>query len=155
MVKGNTIIVGLGNPILSDDGVGWVIAEELTKKLNGKAEVITASLAGFNLLDLLAGYQRAFIVDAIETKEGTVGDIYRLTPEDLKFSRRLASVHDINLVTALELGKTLGLSLPEEIIIYAVEAQDTLTFAETLSPPVEEAVPKVVKAILEELISPR
>jgi hydrogenase maturation protease len=155
LVKGNTIIVGLGNPILSDDGVGWVIAEELTKKLNGKTEVITASLAGFNLLDLLAGYQRAFIVDAIETKEGTVGDIYRLTPEDLKFSRRLASVHDINLITALELGKTLGLSLPEEIIIYAVEAQDTLTFAETLSPPVEEAVPKVVKAILEELISPR
>lgn len=151
MVKGTTIIIGLGNPILSDDGVGWVIAEELARKADREAEVITASLAGFNLLDLLVGYQKAIIVDAIETKEGTAGDIYRLTAEDLKFSRRLASVHDINLITALELGKTLGLSLPEEIIIYAVEAQDTLTFAESLSPPVKEAVPKVVKAILEEL----
>ncbi|MFZ5752662.1 MAG: hydrogenase maturation protease [Bacillota bacterium] len=151
MVKGNTIIIGLGNPILSDDGVGWVIAQELAKTLKDEFQVTTASLAGFNLLDLLAGYERTFIVDAIQTKNGKAGDIYRLTPEDLQFSRRLASVHDINLVTALELGKTLGLSLPKEIVIYAIEAQDTLTFAEKLSPPVEEAVPRVVKAILEEL----
>ena len=125
-----SIVVGLGNPILTDDGVGNKVAEVLRNKVGPEVEVVEASLAGFNLLDLLTGYDTAILVDAIQTKEGKVGDIYKLDKDDLAFSQRLASVHDINLYTAWQLGDQLGVKLPEKLIIFAVEVDDVLTFSE-------------------------
>ena len=106
---------------------------------------------GLGLLDLLVGYQRAIIIDAAQSREGKVGQVHRLTPQDFFASRYLASTHDVDFATALELGKRLGLSLPEEIIILAVEVADTTTFSESLTPEVEMVVPRVVEMVLGEL----
>ncbi len=108
-----TLILGLGNPILSDDGVGPAVARELEGKFDPKeATVIEASLGGLNLLDLLPGHDRVIIIDAIKTEGGRAGQIYRLNPEALATTRHTASPHDVNLATALELGKRLGLAMP-------------------------------------------
>ena len=56
-----SIVVGLGNPILTDDGVGNKVAEVLRNKVGPEVEVVEASLAGFNLLDLLTGYDTAIL----------------------------------------------------------------------------------------------
>jgi len=146
-----SIVVGLGNPILTDDGVGNKIAELLRGKVGPEVEVVEASLAGFNLLDLLKGYETAILVDAIQTKGGRVGDIYKLDKNDLAFSQRLASVHDINLFTAWELGKQLGVKLPTKLVIFAIEVEDVLTFGEELTPLVAAVVPKVCEMVLDEL----
>ncbi|KJS22126.1 MAG: hypothetical protein VR72_07135 [Clostridiaceae bacterium BRH_c20a] len=148
-----SIVVGLGNPILTDDGVGNKVAEVLRNKVGPEVEVVEASLAGFNLLDLLTGYDTAILVDAIQTKEGKVGDIYKLDKDDLAFSQRLASVHDINLYTAWQLGDQLGVKLPEKLIIFAVEVDDVLTFSEKLTTKVAEVVPEVCELVLKELTS--
>ncbi|MFZ7103633.1 MAG: hydrogenase maturation protease [Peptococcaceae bacterium] len=146
-----SLVVGLGNPILSDDGVGNKIAGILKNKVNPDVEVVEATLAGFNLLELLAGYETAVLVDAIQTKGGKAGDIYKLNKDDLAFSQRLASVHDINLYTAWQLGEQLGVSLPDKLVIFAIEVEDVLTFSESLTPQVEAAVPEVCELILAEL----
>jgi len=146
-----SIVVGLGNPILTDDGVGNKIAEILRGKVGPEVEVVEASLAGFNLLDLLTGYDTAVLVDAIQTKGGKVGDIYKLDKNDLAFSQRLASVHDINLFTAWELGEQLGVKLPSKLIIFAIEVEDVLTFSEKLTPQVEGVVPEVCEMVLDVL----
>lgn len=146
-----SIVVGLGNPILSDDGVGNKIAEILKIQVSSEVEVVEATLAGFNLLELLAGYDTAILVDAIQTKGGKVGDIYKLNKDDLAFSQRLASVHDINLYTAWQLGEQLGIKLPDKLVIFAIEVEDVLTFSENLTPKVEAVVPHVCEMILSEL----
>lgn len=146
-----TIIVGLGNPILTDDGVGIKIAQILREKVGDEVEVVEASLAGFNLLDLLKGYETAILVDAIQTKGGKVGDIYQLGLDDLAFSQRLASVHDINLYTAWKLGEQLSIELPQKLVIFAIEVEDVLTFGEELTPKVEAVVPQVCEMVLNEL----
>ncbi|NLT96509.1 MAG: hydrogenase maturation protease [Clostridia bacterium] len=146
-----SIVVGLGNPILTDDGVGIKVAQILRKKVGNEVEVVEASLAGFNLLDLLAGYETAILVDAIQTKGGKVGDIYKFGLEDLAFSHRLASVHDINLYTAWRLGEQLNIKLPKKLVIFAIEVEDVLTFSEKLTPKVEAAVPEVCERVLDEL----
>ncbi|MDK2824515.1 MAG: hydrogenase maturation protease [Clostridia bacterium] len=146
-----SIVVGLGNPILSDDGVGNKIAEILKIQVSSEVEVVEATLAGFNLLELLAGYDTAILVDAIQTKGGKVGDIYKLNKDDLAFSQRLASVHDINLYTAWQLGEQLGIKLPDKLVIFAIEVEDVLTFSENLTPKVEAVVPKVCEMVLNEL----
>lgn len=146
-----TIVLGLGNPILSDDGIGPRIAGELEGKFNGNVTVMEASLAGINLLDLLVGYDRAIIIDAIKTGEGEPGQIYRLDIEEFKATRHAVSTHDVDLATALELGNRLGLALPRKIDILAIEVSETDRFSEVFTPEVAEAVPRCVEMIVDEL----
>jgi len=147
-----TLILGMGNTILSDDGVGIYIARKLQKQIQRKdVEIKETCLAGLNLLDLLAGYDRAILIDAIKTKEGNWGDIYRFRLDYLMPTARLATFHEVNFATAMVLGRKLGTKLPEDIIIFAVEVKDDQTFSEKCTQEVEKAIPKVVEMILQEL----
>jgi hydrogenase maturation protease len=148
-----TIVLGLGNPILTDDGVGPRVARELEGKLDQEATVMEASLAGLNMLDLLAGYDRAIIIDAVQTVGGKVGQIYRLDPEAFDATRHTASAHDVNFATALELGNQLGMILPSQIDIFAIEVADASHFSEECTPEVAKAIPLCVKMIVQEVRS--
>jgi len=147
-----TLVLGMGNPILSDDGVGIKVAHEVANQFNSpQVTVAETSAAGLRLLDSIVGYDQVIIIDAIQTREGKAGQIYRMKPEDFSFAKHLSSPHQINLVTALELGKTLNLVMPQEITIFAVEAKDVSNFSERCTPEVERAIPEAVKMVLEEL----
>ena len=131
--KTKTLILGMGNSLLSDDRVGLCVAAELGNKLNQPdITVMETSVAGLSLLDLLVGYDRAIIIDAIQTVDGQPGQIYRLGPEAFDTTRRTVSPHDVNFTTAIEFGKKLGLPLPQEIVIFAIEASDVSTFSEEM-----------------------
>jgi hydrogenase maturation protease len=149
-----TLVLGLGNPILSDDGAGIRVAQEVDNQLNDpQITVAETSEAGLSLLDSIVGYDQVIIIDVIQTKEGRAGQIYRMEPEDFSFAKHFSSPHQVNLVTALELGKMLDLAMPQKITIFAVEAKDISTFSEKCTPEVEQAIPKLVKMVLEELVS--
>jgi hydrogenase maturation protease len=146
------LVLGIGNPILSDDGVGIRVAREVEQNLNDPHVTVSeTSAAGLSLLDSMLGYDKVIVVDAIQTKEGKAGQVYRMKPEDFSSAKRLSSPHQINLVTALELGKMLNLTMPREISVFAVEAKDIATFSEKCTPEVEKAIPEVVKMVLEDL----
>ena len=148
-----TLVLGIGNPILSDDGVGIRVAQEVGKKLDDPQITISeTSAAGLSLLDSIVDHDKVIIIDAIQTEEGKAGQIYRMKPEDFSFAKHISSPHQINLVTALELGKMLNLAMPREISIFAVEAKDTTSFSEGCTPEVEQAIPEVVKMVLAELV---
>ena len=150
-----TLILGLGNPILSDDSVGFRIAQALMGRFDEEEVMVMESdLAGLSLLDLLLGYDKVIIVDSIQTRGGKVGQVYRLSPEDFAATRHAVSPHDVNLITALELGKRLGLDMPKEIVIFAIEVQDVITFSESCTTRVESAIPKVVEMVAEEVGKP-
>jgi hydrogenase maturation protease len=148
-----TLVLGLGNPILSDDGAGIKVAQELGKRLNDpQITIAETSGAGLSLLDSIAGYDKVIIIDAIQTREGQAGQIYRIGPEDFSSTKHFSSPHQINLSTALELGKMLDLAMPPTITIFAVEAKDITSFSEECTPEVEKAIPEVVKMVLKELV---
>ena len=147
-----TIIVGLGNPILSDDGAGPRVAAEL-KDLLGENNIAieVANVGGIGLMSLLAGYQRAIIVDAIQTINGTPGDIYQLDLAAFERSRRTGPLHDLDLLSALQIGRISGMTLPDIIKIFAIEAADVCTFGEECSPLVSEAIPVCAELIRREI----
>lgn len=146
------MVLGLGNPIRCDDGVGNRIAQVLENEIDSPdITVMETNAVGLSLLDLLRDYQRAIIIDAIQTREGKAGQIYRLTLEDLATPDCLPKIHNIGLATALELGKRLGMALPEEVIIFAIEVADVTTFSEQCTPEVTRAIPQVVELVLREL----
>jgi len=147
-----TLILGLGNPILSDDGVGLRVARALEGRLNQpEITVMETSMAGLSLLDLLVNFDRAIIIDAIQTKEGKVGQVYRLEPTAFSATRHASTPHDVNLATALELGNKLGLALPQQIIIFAIEVENVTSFSEECTPEVERAIPVCVEKVIQEL----
>ena len=147
-----TLVLGLGNTILSDDGVGCRVAMALKDKLNTPdVNIMEDSIAGLDFLDMLTGYDRTIIIDAIQTDKGTPGQIYRFGPEILASTRHAGTPHDVNLATALELGKRLDLKLPRKITIFAIEVQDVTSFSEECTPEVEKAIPACVKMVVQEL----
>ncbi|MBF0459021.1 MAG: hydrogenase maturation protease [Nitrospirae bacterium] len=154
-----TIIIGLGNPILCDDGVGPRAARLIRERLNAeKLRVSDISVSevyagGIALLDKITGYDRAVIIDSIITGDNAPGTVYRLTPLSLAHTRNCGSSHDMTFPMALDMGRMLGMSLPSEIHIWAIEAKDAFTFGEELSVDVENSLPRVINDILSACIS--
>ena len=151
-----TLVLGLGNPILTDDGVGVHVAEAVRAALppDTSVEVSEASVGGLRLMERVVGYDRVILIDALYNEHHQPGAIHRLTLADLRDispTQHSASAHDTNLITALEMGQRLGLSLPKEFIIYAIEVENIVDFGEEPTPAVAEAIPKVAAAVLEEL----
>jgi len=148
-----TIIIGIGNPVLTDDSVGLQVVRQLRNMLSSNPEIVTRELCagGLRLVEAMAGYERAIIIDAIVSEGGHPGAVCILGPSDLKAS----CTHDAGLREALEPGKMAGLRLPEEIRIWAIEAGDVETFSEGLTPEVRQAVPGVVDSVARHLAANR
>jgi hydrogenase maturation protease len=143
-----TTVLGLGNPIFGDDGVGLRVVEELQKQIHDKDITVEgAELAGLDMLEKLSGYDRVIIIDAIQTG-GRVGEIYQLTPADLKSTVHTGTPHDVNFTTALEFGERIGVKLPSKIDIVAIEIAPNVAFSEELTPEIEKVVPEAVKRVL-------
>jgi len=145
------LVLGIGNPLRSDDGVGIHVAESLRDENLGRKIDIKEGLSGLDILGAITGYERVIIVDAI--KSGAVpGTIYRLSVNDLQAQQPLHafSTHDVDIPTMLKSGRDLYPGkMPEDIVIIAVEAGDIETFSETCTPGVEKAIRKVVQMIKE------
>jgi hydrogenase maturation protease len=153
-----TILVGMGNPYLSDDAVGIRLVRDFSRRLGSVPNldvVEDCSVGGLNFLDLLEGFGRLIVVDSIRTQGGIPGCWYRFTAERLRETMNCSNVHDANFATALELGRRMGMAIPleRETHIFAVEILDNLTFSERLTDDLEKKYPAYSEEIFSELRS--
>lgn len=148
-----SIIIGMGNSLLMDDGVGIQVVREVGNVLGNREDVELCELGtgGIRLMEAMAGFDRAWIVDAMVTGSAPPGTIRPFALSEFVTSKNTYSTHDTDLATALEMGRMAGIKLPEEVRIWGVEAQETDLFGEVLTEAVAAAVPEVVETILEEL----
>jgi hydrogenase maturation protease len=165
----NTIIIGLGNPILGDDGVGWVVAEKVRVLLADRSpappaplpmgegieedaiEVDFAALGGLSLMERLTGAERVILIDSIFTGMKAIGTVSKFTLNDLTdlSAGHSTSSHDTSVHNALAIGRSMQIDLPddENVIIVAIEAKSVYDFSQELSPAVAKAVPQAVKMV--------
>jgi hydrogenase maturation protease len=164
--SGRTIVVGLGNPVLGDDGVGWRVADAVEERLRAAAAEGTAlpdvaverlGVGGLRLMEFLTGFEAAILVDAAEDPERPPGDVRCNRFEELepRAAGRLDSVHDVSLAAALDLGRRAGADLPAAIWVVTVAARIDDVFTEALTPPVEAAVAPATAEVLRLLGLPR
>ena len=154
-----TLVVGLGNPILTDDGVGVKVAYEIERALasvnSDDITVTEASAGGLRLMEMMIGYDRVILVDAFIGCNGDEpGTVHRMTLDDLRGispTQHSACAHDTTLVTALDFGERMGLHLPKEISIHAIEVENIIDFSEEPTPAVAAVIPKVAATVLAEL----
>ena len=150
-----TLIAGLGNPIMGDDGVGWVVAQKVAEFLGcyePSIKVESYALAGISLMEQMIGFERVILIDSLNTGKYLQGEVVTFTLgnlEELTFGHS-ASAHDLSLKQALKMGRSLNADLPadENVFIVAVEARHVYDFGETLTPEIQAAVPIAIQAVL-------
>ncbi|MFH1131814.1 MAG: hydrogenase maturation protease [Pseudomonadota bacterium] len=145
-----TRIIGLGNSILTDDAVGHHVIREINEQLGDRfpdIQTLESEVAGFALIELMDGWDRVVLVDAIKFDNVEPGTILKISPNDLRTSLRLRSVHEVDLPTAIELGRRSGFSMPKEIVVFAIQVQDMCTIGGDMTPSVAKAISRVVDQI--------
>jgi hydrogenase maturation protease len=154
---GETLVVGLGNPILGDDGVGWRVIDELDGRPHGDASLQQACVGGISLMEIMVGYRRAIIVDAVIDPDAPPGSVWcRPLGEVLtQLASHLDSSHDATLPAALEAGRAMGAELPTDIDVVGIVIQRGDVFGEELSSVVAAAVPVAARAVEEALRASR
>ena len=159
------LIIGLGNPILGDDGIGWRVANlleswlasrsglEKTSELPEKlpVEIDTLATGGLALMERMLGYENVILVDALSTGQRRTGSVSVFPLEDLpkQAAGHLASAHDTSLQNALDMAAALGAKRPRQILIVAIESENVFEFSEELSPPAAAAVSLAAGKVLE------
>jgi hydrogenase maturation protease len=147
----NKIVIGLGNLILGDDGVGWKVAEEVKKRMTQDLPVHVEflSLGGISLMEHLIGYERAILIDTVQSDQAPGSIIVSKLSDMPDYSAfHTTSVHDTSLQNALKLGRSMGAQLPEELTVVGIAAHHTYDFGEELSRPVAEAIPRAVQIVI-------
>jgi len=154
------LLIGMGNPILTDDAIGVRLAKDFKSRLDRTLGIPPVSVleecsvGGMNLLDVVSDWDRLIVLDSIKTPKGIPGTWHYFTAASLRETMHLSNVHDTNFATALELGRRLGHKIPSdnEIHIFAVEIQDNSTFAEAMTPILETAYPLISEEIFKEVL---
>jgi hydrogenase maturation protease len=147
-----TLILGVGSSILTDDAVGLIVAEKLRERLGEREDVDVAlnEEAGFSLLEESLGYDRLVVIDSILTGRPP-GTITRLDLDDLGRTIHSNSPHGLNLATVMRLGESQQMDVPQEVVIFAIEVVDVLTFGEALTPQLAARVDEIADVIAAEI----
>jgi hydrogenase maturation protease len=149
--KAKVLVAGLGNPNLGDDGVGWRVAEEVKRQLppGQPVDVVCLSLGGVSLMEQLIGYYCAILIDAFPLEEPT-GSVLILKLNDLPHysAFHTTSSQDTPLKSAIEMGKTMGAQLSDDVTVVGIATRHVSVFSRALSSSVERAVPQAAKFVL-------
>jgi hydrogenase maturation protease len=150
----DSLILGIGNDILTDDGIGPKIVQKLHNEFKGRnITLLTTATGGLELLELIKDYKKVIIIDAIRTEGGTPGTIYYLTPSNFKETLHISSFHDVSFHTALKLADKLDIPVPEKIDIIAIEILEDLTFSSEFSKPIAHRFNKIFQEVKDSILN--
>jgi hydrogenase maturation protease len=141
-----TLVIGVGNLLRTDDGVGIHVINHLNE-LDPRIDTLDAAMGSIEIIEAMRGYNRAVIVDAIETG-AEPGTIYRVNLTSGEKPLTITHSHGTDIITILQLGNKLyGDEMPKEIILLAIEAEDTTTISDEPTTRVQKAIEKVLKMV--------
>ena len=143
-------LIGLGNPIVGDDGIGIKVVDFIqnTLSLPDSVEVIgDVSVGGIGLVELFKGYDKIILVDSIQTGNHPKGTVVTLKPDDFASALHISDYHNMDFFTALEFCKKVHDDIPEEITILGIEIINVLEFSDELSKELKSKFDEIVKQV--------
>jgi len=147
------LILGLGNEMLHDDGIGIKILRDLKTLLKSNyidfLELVTGSL---DMLEMISGYHILFIIDSIRTKDGIPGNVYKFSMNNYKPTVHLDQFHDVRFADSIHLAKKIGMKVPEKIIIFGVEVSEDTEFTKELSRDLKNNYDDILIQIVKEIV---
>ncbi|MCK4360227.1 MAG: hydrogenase maturation protease [Bacteroidales bacterium] len=144
----NILVLGLGSEILMDDGICPKLVKFLQKKYHDKQiKFETSSVGGLDILELIQGYQTVILIDSIKTRNGKPGDVYFFTLSDFKETLHLSNIHDVSFLTAIKMGIEIGINIPENISIIAIEIVEDTVFGNSFTGELNEKFQEIAQSI--------
>jgi hydrogenase maturation protease len=146
-------ILGAGNYLMADDGVGIHILEKLERMNRSDVELVNAGVGGLAILDYMEDADDVIIIDAVRGGGGEPGSIYKFTDKELPPANLfMMSLHDLSLVDTLRLGRQIQPELmPDNITIVGIEVERVEGICTDLSPRVEAAADAVIQLVVQEI----
>ena len=150
-----TLVLGLGNELYGDDGVGHHVIHHLNQdhdliqdlaRKNQDVEFIESPLTGLALLDTIVDFDALIIIDTIKKVTPTTGKIHELEKNQLRHLPG-PSPHYVSIPQVIDMGNQIGLRMPSEIKIIGVEARNLYHVGEDLSEDMERAIPKIIQRV--------
>ena len=148
-----TIVIGVGSPLMGDDGTGLVALEALRAgwDFEPALELLDGGTWGMNLLPFIESASRVLLLDAIQARREP-GEVVRLEGDEIpRFFATKLSPHQIDLKEVLALAELRG-TLPEQLVVLGLEPA-VIEMSATLSDPVDAAMPELLSNVLEQLES--
>jgi len=156
------LIVGLGNPILSDDAIGLHVVRKISRDIHSsplskehQIDIIEEAVNSLELVERFIGYDKVVVVDSLKTNKLAVGEIAKLTPKSFekKNTRNVSNPHDIDFYSAIKVLKEIfGKEVTKDITIYGIEVRNIHEFGERLSPELTEKIEMYAKLIVEDIM---
>ncbi len=155
-LKNDTVVIGIGNPVLSDDTIGLIIVDELEKQpsLPGNGISYCKNYSGgFDMLYDLMGFKRAILIDSIATGNHSPGHCHEFKLSEIQETSqpRLIDSHGLNLLTVLDTGRKCGYTMPDEIAIFGIEGTEFTLFSENPTAQVTEQITQAIEKIIGKL----
>jgi len=153
------LVIGLGNTLLCDDGVGPIAVRKakasLQKKFGARIDFIENDSSSFDLLFEMTDYCKVLIIDSMLTKKCDPGTILCFNAEDLKqvAANGYVNSHGISLPALIEAGRLFGYQMPDEFLIFGIEVIDITTFSLEMTEPVSKSLNSVIAKIEDTLLT--
>jgi len=145
-------VVGIGNPLLGDDGVGIRALDQLRLRFRGALDVplVDGGTCGPDLFAQVFGYRKLLFLDAVDIgmAPGSLARI-ELNGSDLAFYRK-TSLHDFSICEVLDDLRLSG-EAPDEVLVLGIQPA-VISVGTSLSPAVNAAMPALIKAITQQLL---
>ena len=149
-MNGKTLVLGIGSPVVTDDAIGFRIIESLRTMALENVDLEEACVSGLDLIEIMLDYDMVIVADTIVTTQYAPGKVMVLGEESFHATIHGTNPHEVNVGTALELGRKLEPErMPKEIFFVAVEVNDVWTVGDTMTPEVEQALPEAVQTVLD------
>lgn len=143
------ILIGLGNPIMSDDRIGIIVAEKVGKRLP-HLEVDTSCYGSLDVVDRICGFGKAIILDSMMTQTLSPGTVRRVKLDE-NVAIHCSGSHGVGLSEAIEIARACGSQLPSRILIYGIEVRDPFTVGNSLSEELSRNLESIVDIIVRDL----
>lgn len=144
-----TLVLGIGSPIMSDDAIGLRTLQELEKMNLENVDLQEACTSGLDLIEVMIGYDKVIIIDAIINYSNEPGKVMILDADAFSDSVHGVNAHEANIPSTIALGKKLAPdTFPHDIRFIAIEAKDVFTVSDEMSPELEAALPVAVETVL-------
>jgi len=152
MERKNIVVGGLGNPLMTDEGIGIYVLRELMTKSEcpDNVEFVELGSSVMNVVHAIAGRQKAVLIDCA-CMEKPAGTIQRFSPDEVFTTKALMhfSLHEGDLLDVLKLSRRLG-EYPQDVVIFGIQPE-SMTLGEGLSPPLQERLANYTEVVLQEL----
>lgn len=145
------LVMGVGNPLMRDEGIGPRVAELLMAgwRFPENVEVVDAGTMGYTILDLFRGVDHAIIIDAARDTGHPAGTVLIMTPDEIAENQVMHSLHDVRIVDVLQAAALMDRA-PDAICI-AMQIEEIAEWVLELSEPCEAALPVAAAAALDQL----